>query len=66
MVYEPQPAKGEFFVYLIEQHHLVLNDPAIDIPVEGQEAATSEEEEEYLTFLMDEDLMVLSDNASES
>jgi hypothetical protein len=44
----------------------VLNDLAIDIPVEGQEAATSEEEEEYLTFLMDEDLIVLSDNASEN
>jgi hypothetical protein len=65
-VYEPRPSKGEFFIHLIEQHHLVLNDPAIDIPVEGQEAATSSEEEEYLTFLMDEDLMVLSDNASES
>jgi hypothetical protein len=44
----------------------VLNDPAIDIPVEGQEAATSSSEDEYLTFLMDEDLVVLSDNASES
>jgi hypothetical protein len=44
----------------------VLNDPAIDIPVEGQETAISSEEEEYLTFLMDEDLIVLSDNASES
>jgi hypothetical protein len=65
-VYEPRPAKGEFFVHLIEQHHLVLNDPTIDILVEGQEAATSSSSEEYLTFLMDEDLMVLSDNASES
>jgi hypothetical protein len=57
---------GEFFVHLIEQYHLVLNDPTIDIPVEGQEATTSASEDEYLTFLMDEDLIVLSDDASES
>jgi hypothetical protein len=44
----------------------VLNDPAIGIPVEGQEAAASSSEDEYLTFLMDEDLIVLSDDASES
>jgi hypothetical protein len=65
-VYKLRPSKGEFFVHLIEQHHLVLNDPAIDIPVEGQEVATSSSEDEYLTFLMDEDLIVLSDDASES
>jgi hypothetical protein len=65
-VYEPRPSKGEFFVHLIEQHYLVLNDPAIGIPVEGQEATTSSFEDEYLTFLMDEDLIVLSDDASES
>jgi hypothetical protein len=65
-VYEPRPSKGEFFVHLIEQHHLVLNDPAIGIPVKGQEAATSSSGDEYLTFLMDEDLIVLSDDALES
>jgi hypothetical protein len=62
-VYEPRPSKGEFFVHLIEQHHLLLNDPAIGILVEGQEASTSSSEDEGLTFLMDEDLIVLSDDA---
>jgi hypothetical protein len=35
MVYKPRPSKGEFFVHLIEQHHLLLNDLAIGILVEG-------------------------------
>jgi hypothetical protein len=65
-MYEPRPSKDEFFVYLIEQHHLLLNDPAIGIPVEGQEASASSFEDENLIFLRDEDLIVLSDDALES
>jgi hypothetical protein len=65
-IYEPRPSKGEFFVHLIEQHHLLLNDPAIGIPVEGQEAFASSSEDEGLIFLMDEDLIVLSDDALDS
>jgi hypothetical protein len=65
-IYEPRPSKGEFFVHLIEQYHLLLNDPAIGILVEGQEASASSSEDEGLIFLMDEDLIVLSDDASDS
>jgi hypothetical protein len=65
-VYEPRPSKGEFFVHLIEQHHLVLNDPAIGIPVEGQETSASSSEDEDLILLRDEDLIMLSDDAADS
>jgi hypothetical protein len=65
-IYEPRISKGEFFVHLIEQHHLLLNDSAIGIPVEGQEASASSSEDEGLIFLMDEDLFVLSDDDSDT
>jgi hypothetical protein len=42
----------------------LLNDPAIGISIEGQEASASEDED--LILLRDEDLIMLSDDAVDS
>jgi hypothetical protein len=43
-----------------------LNDSAIDLPVEEQEASASSEEDEDLILLRNEDLIMLSDDAADS
>jgi hypothetical protein len=45
---------------------LLLNDPTIGILIEEQEASASFSEDEGLIFLMDENIIVLSDDASDT